>query len=83
MYNKYYKEKLLIDISTYNPCLLITSTDSIFRVVGMQIDNTIILRNKRFLTQEKQELAQANYIAKLKEKLITATPLCLLIAYFR
>jgi hypothetical protein len=35
MYNKYYKEKLLIDISTYNPCLLITLTNSVFGVVGI------------------------------------------------
>jgi hypothetical protein len=46
-----------MDTSTYNPCLLIILTDSVFRVVGIQTDNTIILGNKRFLTREKQELA--------------------------
>jgi hypothetical protein len=57
IYSKYHKEKLLMDTSTYNPCLLIILTDSVFRVVGIQTDNTIILGNKRFLTREKQELA--------------------------
>jgi hypothetical protein len=56
MYSKYYKEKLLIDISTYNPCFLITSTNSVFGIVGIQTNNIIILGDKRFLTQEKQEL---------------------------
>jgi hypothetical protein len=64
----------LIDTSIYNPCLLITSTNSVFGVVGMQTNNIIILGNKQFLTREEQELAQANYTAKPKEKLITATP---------
>jgi hypothetical protein len=41
----------------------------------MQTDDTIILGDKRFLIQEKQELAQANYTTKPKEKLTTATPL--------
>jgi hypothetical protein len=64
----------LIDTSIYNPCLLITSTNNIFRIIGIQTDNIIILGDKQFLIQEKQELAQANYITKLKEKLIAATP---------
>jgi hypothetical protein len=61
-----------MDISIYNPCLLITSTNSVFGVVGIQTDDIIILRDKRFLIQEKQELAQVNYTAKLKKKLIAA-----------
>jgi hypothetical protein len=64
----------LIDTSTYNLCLLITSTNSIFGVVGIQTNNIIILGDKRFLTREKQELAQANYTTKPKKKLIMATP---------
>jgi hypothetical protein len=57
MYNKYYKEKLLIDTFIYNPCLLIILTNNIFGRVGIQTDNTIILGDKRFLIQEEQELA--------------------------
>jgi hypothetical protein len=75
MYSKYYKEKLLIDISTYNPYLLITLTNNIFGVVGIQTNNIIILGDERFLAREEQELAQTNYTAKPKEKLTVATPL--------
>jgi hypothetical protein len=75
MYSKYYKKKLLIDTSTYDPCFLITTTNSAFRVISIQTDNTIILGNKCFSVQEKQELIQANYIAKPKEKLLAVTPL--------
>jgi hypothetical protein len=74
MYSKHYKEKLLMDTSTYNPCLLIISTNSVFGVVGMQTDNIIILGDKRFLIQEEQELAQANYTTKPKKKLTAVTP---------
>jgi hypothetical protein len=56
-----------MDTFTYNPCLLITTTNSVFRVVGIQTDNIIILGNKCFLVQEKQELIQANYTAKPKK----------------
>jgi hypothetical protein len=45
-----------MDTSTYNPCFLITSTNSAFGVVGIQTDNIIILGDERFLIQEKQEL---------------------------
>jgi hypothetical protein len=64
----------LIDTFIYNPCLLITSTNSAFGVVGIQTDDIIILGNKRFLIQKEQELAQANYTAKPKKKLTVATP---------
>jgi hypothetical protein len=36
----------------------------------MQTDDIIILINKRFSAQEKEELKQAKYITKPKEKLI-------------
>ena len=55
-YSKYYKEKLFMIISTYDPCLLITTLKEIFGVVGMQTDDTIILVNKKFLAFEEDEL---------------------------
>jgi hypothetical protein len=61
---------LLIDTFTYDPCLLITITDSVFGVIGMQTNNIIILGDKRFSAQEEYELIYANYITKLKEKLL-------------
>jgi hypothetical protein len=59
-----------MDTSTYNPCLLITTTDSTFGVIGIQTDNTIILGDKYFSAQEEHELTYANYTAKPKEKLL-------------
>jgi hypothetical protein len=59
-----------MDTFIYNPCLLITITNNIFGVIGIQTNNTIILGDKRFLVQEEQELIQANYTTKPKEKLL-------------
>jgi len=42
-YSKHYKEKLLITTSIFNPCFLITTTGTLFGIVGMQINNIIIL----------------------------------------
>ena len=58
--------------STYDPCLLITKTGSAFGLVGMQTDDTLILAEEEFATQEDTELI---FAAKPKEKLTTATPL--------
>jgi hypothetical protein len=35
-----------MDTSTYNPCLLVTSTNSVFGVVGIQTNDIIILGNE-------------------------------------
>jgi hypothetical protein len=35
IYSKYYKDKLFMAISTYNPCLLVTITEDGFDIVGM------------------------------------------------
>jgi hypothetical protein len=59
-----------MDTFIYNPCLLITITNSVFGVIGMQTNNIIILRNKYFSAREKHELTQANYTAKPKKKLL-------------
>ncbi|KAK1990764.1 hypothetical protein LX36DRAFT_695116 [Colletotrichum falcatum] len=46
-------EKLQIDTSTFNPCLLISSPNTEnFGLIGMQTDDTIGLTNKRFSDQE-------------------------------
>jgi hypothetical protein len=62
-------------ISTYDLCLLITITENGFGIVKMQIDDTIILANKPFLILEKNELLNAKFITKSKEKLISDSPL--------
>jgi hypothetical protein len=48
--------------STYDLCLLVTTTRKTFEIVGMQTDDIIILGNKQFSAREEQELAQAKYI---------------------
>jgi hypothetical protein len=62
-------------ISTYDPCLLIITTENGFSIVGMQTDDTIILVDKYFLTLKKNELLNAKFIAKSKEKLTPDSPL--------
>jgi hypothetical protein len=62
-------------ISIYDPCLLITIIENRFNIVGMQTDDTIILADEYFLTLEKNELLNAKFIAKSKEKLTPDSPL--------
>jgi hypothetical protein len=62
-------------ISTYDPYLLVTITEDRFNIVKMQTDDTIILADEHFLTLEKNELLNAKFITKLKEKLIPDSPL--------
>jgi hypothetical protein len=62
-------------ISTYDLCLLITIIKSGFGIVKIQINNTIILTDEPFSTLKKNELLNAKFIAKSKEKLIPDSPL--------
>jgi hypothetical protein len=63
-------------ISIYDLCLLVTIIKDGFSIVRMQTDDTIILVDEYFLTLEKNELLNAKFIIKSKEKL---TPDSLLI----
>jgi hypothetical protein len=56
--------------STYDPCLLVTTIENRFDIIGIQTNDTIILADEYFLTLEKNELLNAKFIAKPKEKLI-------------
>jgi hypothetical protein len=62
--------------SIYDLCLLITTIENGFGIVGMQIDDTIILTDEYFSILEKNELLNAKFTVKSKEKL---TPNSLLI----
>src|SRR6266568_8966604 len=68
-YSKHHKEKLLMTTSIFNPCFLITTTGTPFRIIGIQTNDTIILGNNKFLALKENELIKANLIAKPKEKL--------------
>jgi hypothetical protein len=52
----------------YDPCLLIIIAYA-FGLVGMQTDNTLILRDSKFKALEHEELAKANITIKLIKRL--------------
>ena len=58
-YFKHYQEKLQMITSTYDPCLLITTSKERFAVVGMQTDDTLGLSNNEFAALEQEELEKA------------------------
>jgi hypothetical protein len=68
-YHKHHKEKLVMAMFTYDPCLLIITTKAAFGVVGIQTDDTLILGSKEFNTIEDKELTKAKFSAKPKELL--------------
>ena len=45
IYSKYYKEKFLITTFIFNPSFLITTIGILFKIVSIQTDNIIILKN--------------------------------------
>ena len=53
----------------FNPCFLIITTGTLFGIIGIQTNDTIILGNNKFLALKENELIKANLIAKPKEKL--------------
>jgi hypothetical protein len=61
--------------STYDSCLLVTTIENGFGIIGMQTDDIIILADEPFSILEKNELLNAKFIAKSKEKLTPDSPL--------
>jgi len=57
----------------FNPCFFITNTGTLFGIVGMQTNNTIILGNNQFLALKEDALVKAKLIAKLKKRLNLTT----------
>ncbi len=68
-YSKYYKEKLLMITFIFNPYFLITIMGTLFRIIGIQTNNIIILGDNQFLALKEDKLVKINLIVKLKEKL--------------
>ena len=56
-------------IFIFNPCFFITTTGTLFGIVGMQTNNIIILEDNQFSALKEDELVKVNLIVKLKEKL--------------
>jgi len=61
----------------YNLCLLITTQKDIFRVVGIQTDDTLFLRLSRFANLEEKKLQKARLTAKPRDELSYNTMLLL------
>jgi len=74
-YHNHHTEQLKMVTSTYDPCLLISTTKEAFSMVGMQTDDTLILGTRKFSILEDEELSKAKLRAKPKEALTPETPL--------
>ena len=72
IYYKYYKEKLSIITSTYNPYFLII-TKEVFGLIGIQTDNILIIVLEEFLVLEDNKLSKAKFLIKPKEALVLET----------
>lgn len=74
-YFKYHLNNLQKEISTYDPCLLISNSNKQFAVVGIQTDDALILTDMNWSILEETELSNASFKAKEKLKLSRDTPL--------
>ena len=53
----------------FNPCFLIITMGTSFRIIGIQTNNIIILRDDQFSALKEDELVKVNLITKPKKKL--------------
>jgi hypothetical protein len=77
-YHRHHIERLGMEQSTYDPCLLTTCTavdDGPFGLVGLQTDDTLTLANDIFAQMEEDELQKAKFTAKPREQLTHGHPL--------
>ncbi|KAH0419578.1 hypothetical protein CcaCcLH18_14350 [Colletotrichum camelliae] len=64
MYSRHHREVLQIDTSSYDPCLLISSTvNPDFAVTGIQTDHTLGFTDASFSAREDQALTKASVIS--------------------
>ena len=75
-YHKHHVEKLNMETSTYDPCLLhCSNSEQGFGVIGMQTDDTLIVADNAFAAREEEEIQRANILCKPREELTTENPL--------
>lgn len=77
-YFKHHEQKLNMEMSSYDPCLLISrsrSKNEPFEIVAMQTDDTLILGYYESSKLEEEKLIKASLKAKPKEKLSDKNPL--------
>lgn len=70
-YIRHLKEKLSMEQSAHDPCLLITKAGNPFGVTGMQVDDTLFLGSEEFVKIEDRELKKAGFEAKDTIRLTT------------
>ena len=63
-YQTHHQEKLGMETSAFDPCLLITKQGTNFGITGLQTDDTINVGTKEFLEMEDLELKKAELKAK-------------------
>jgi hypothetical protein len=73
-YHSYHIKQLRMNQSTYDPCLLYTPTTTPvdhtgFGIIGIQTDDTLILADTMFATQEADKLKKAQFLSKEREQL--------------
>jgi hypothetical protein len=75
-YYRHHQVKLGIEPSTYDPCFLITRDQSgPFGIVGLQTDDTLFIRDDKFIEIEDKELKAAKLTAKPAQTLTPDDPL--------
>jgi hypothetical protein len=75
-YHNHHMERLNMETSTYDPCLLHCSDSKQgFGIVGMQTDDTLIVADDTFAVREEEEIQRANILCKPREELTTENPL--------
>jgi hypothetical protein len=72
-YHSHHIQKLHMNQSTYDPCLLYTTSNTTgntgFGIIGIQTDDTLILADMTFTTQEADKLKKAQFLSKEREQL--------------
>jgi hypothetical protein len=73
-YHRYHREKLRMDQSTYDPCLLFTKGNNI-GIIGLQTDDTLLLADRSFAAEEERELQKVGFLTKEREELTATNPI--------
>jgi hypothetical protein len=73
-YHRYHREKLKMEQSTYDPCLLFTKGDNI-GIIGLQTDDTLLLADRDFAAEEEKELQKVGFLTKEREELMATNPI--------
>lgn len=73
-YHRHHIEKLRMNQSTYDPCLLYTNSNG-FAIAGLQTDDTLLLADQTFAEAEQTGLQEAKFLAKERETLTQTTPI--------